>query len=517
MHESKDPPSSFRWWVIALIALGVALRARAYLANRSLWLDELFVWTTLGESAPVTLEHWTRFLRPLGEGQVAAPGFVLLIQVVRALFGDSEFALRLLPFLAGSLALPLTARLFSRLVGPVGVAFAVAAIALAPSAIYYSSDLKPYSLDLLTTLVLLDLAVARFEAPRPRIDAKLWFAGAVAVFVSLPAVLVLAGVGVTFVLFGEQGGSHRLRIGNAMRAVSWAILFAIELSLLFANTHQDRYLREYWIRERAFPPLGGVLERIVWNGEALVRALADPTGLAELWGRTTWTTLVAAALASIGALLWIRSDRRLAVLLLAPVLLTSIAAQFERYPLQGRVLCFMVPTLLACVCLAIDRLSRIEVRTHGRIAAACALLLLVEPARGALERFQRPYLREEARPVLEGLRDSHVTGDTLYMSRLAGFAWGYYAPRLDLRDIPTITAPDIPDDRVEDHAIDLLARVERRGRVFLFMTHYYPEDDVRSKVVDALESRGARVLATIEAPAASITELDLSGVAETSR
>lgn len=49
------------------------------------------------------------------------------------------------------------------------------------------------------------------------------------------------------------------------------------------------------------------------------------------------------------------------------------------------------------------------------------------------------------------------------------------------------------------------------------MTHYYPEDDVRSRVVDALESRGARVLATIEAPAASITELDLSGVAETSR
>lgn len=299
--------------------------------------------------------------------------------------------------------------------------------------------------------------------------------------------------------------------------MSWAALFAIEMLLLFASTHQDRYLREYWIRERAFPPQDGVLERIAWNGEALVRALADPGGLGELWGRTTWTTFVAAAFASIGVLIWIRTDRRLAMLLLVPVVLTSMAAQVERYPLQGRVLCFLVPALLACVASAIDRLSRIEVRTRGCISTACTLLLLFEPSRGALERFQRPYLREEARPVLERLRDSYVAGDTLYMSRFAAFAWAYYAPRLGFRDITTVTAPDFPDDRTEEHSSDLLSRVERRGRVFLFMTHYYPEDDVRSRVIRALETRGVRVLDSIEAQAASITVLDLSGVAETAR
>ena len=517
MHEPKDPPNAFRWWVIALIALGVALRARAYLANRSLWLDELFLWTTLGESAPATLEHWTRFLRPLGEGQVAAPGFVLLIQAMRAVFGESEFALRLLPFLAGTLALPVAARLFSRIVGPAGVGFAVAAIALAPSAIYYSSDLKPYSLDLLTTLVLLDLAVARLEARRSWIDAKLWIAGAIAVFVSLPAVLVLAGVGATFVCFGRLGEGRPQRVGNALRAASWAALFAIEMKLLFASTHQDRYLREYWIQERAFPPSGDALDRIAWNGEALVRALADPTGLAELWGRTTWTTLVAAAFASIGVLIWIRSDRRLAVLLITPIFLTSIAAQLERYPLQGRVLCFLVPAFLALVCVAIDRTARIEVRTRGRIAIACALVLLFEPARGALERFRAPYLREEARPVLERLRNQTRAGDSLYMSRFASFAWAYYAPRLGLSGMTTITAPDFPDARAEEHAIDLLARAERGGRVLLFMTHYYPEDDVRKRVVRALEERGARVVDAIEAQAASVTVLDVSAVTDPAR
>jgi len=56
----------------------------------------------------------------LDRGQVAPVGYLLLTKITVLLFGESEFAFRLVPFLASVVALALFWLLARRLLGPAG-------------------------------------------------------------------------------------------------------------------------------------------------------------------------------------------------------------------------------------------------------------------------------------------------------------------------------------------------------------------------------------------------------------
>ena len=108
-------------WV--LIAAGVLVRLRFYLFNRSLWLDEAMLSLNLLDAS------FPGPFKDLEYGQAAPPVFLLLERLMVIGFGSSEFVLRLLPFLAGMLLLPLfyyTARAFLR-----GPALCVSVLGLA--------------------------------------------------------------------------------------------------------------------------------------------------------------------------------------------------------------------------------------------------------------------------------------------------------------------------------------------------------------------------------------------------
>ena len=77
----------------ALMALGVILRLRPYLANRSLWIDEAFLVLNILE------RDFGRLLQPLDHLQAAPVGFLVLERLVVLLLGPRELALRLPPLL----------------------------------------------------------------------------------------------------------------------------------------------------------------------------------------------------------------------------------------------------------------------------------------------------------------------------------------------------------------------------------------------------------------------------------
>src|SRR5215475_14295682 len=82
------------WLPWLALFLGVGLRVREYLADRSLWIDELML--ALG----VNHRAVTDLLRPLDFNQAAPAGFLVLVKSSTALFGNSELGLRLVPFLS---------------------------------------------------------------------------------------------------------------------------------------------------------------------------------------------------------------------------------------------------------------------------------------------------------------------------------------------------------------------------------------------------------------------------------
>lgn len=497
-------------WVMATVVAGIALRCAAYAVNRSLWLDELYLWGELGPATP-WLEHALRFLQPLNT-QIAAPGFVLLTQAQRALLGDAEWALRLAPLLFGAASVPLAARLFSRVLQPVTGLFAVALVAFSTLAIYYSADFKPYSADLLFALLVLDLAVPRLDAPAPRIDLRLWAAGVLAVFMSLPSIMVLAGVGAAFVAGDMKRLGARRALTNVALAGSWAALFGGQVALLMSRTQGQPWLHEYWVGLQAFPPDGGgVVGLVSWSVGALVRALGTPLGIGGRWATVTVSTGVAALFAGWGAVALARAKGRRAVLFLTPVALALLAAQLGRYPFQGRVICFLIPSLAVCVALGVEQLAA-RFPSRRWLPAVCGALLVVETLAVALWHLKAPFYREESRPVLTWAKAVSGPGDTFYVARDATHAWRYYAPRLGLTGVEVLEAVD--DERQPQRvADDMLARLAPRARVFFFETHYYQGDDPRGPLLAALAARGVRVVRSTEDVSATVLELDFSAVA----
>ena len=162
-------PRQFRiqFPISLLLALSLGLLAllpRLYqLGAQSLWLDE-------GSSWELSRAPWGELLRDLLDPRAAYPLYHLILKAWMALFGSSELALRLPSALVGAVVVPLlylTALELTQL-GAAPAAhgrwygLTVALLALcAPFAIWYSQEVKVYSLLLLgATLILLALVRA---------------------------------------------------------------------------------------------------------------------------------------------------------------------------------------------------------------------------------------------------------------------------------------------------------------------------------------------------------------------
>ena len=88
--------TNFTWWL--LIAIGIALRLRQYLANRSFWADEASLALNIvgrsfsGLTLPLDYEQGTPIL------------FLLIEKLSIVVQGTNDFILRLFPLLAGLLS-----------------------------------------------------------------------------------------------------------------------------------------------------------------------------------------------------------------------------------------------------------------------------------------------------------------------------------------------------------------------------------------------------------------------------
>ena len=138
----------------SILILGIFLRLHQYLYNRSLWLDELSLVLNLVNRSFLEL------LEPLDYAQGAPIGFLLLSKSILSLFGTSEYVLRIVPLLSGTLSLFLLYKVARHYISQNAALFALTLFALSNRLIYYSSEVKQYSSDVLITLSLYLLAIS---------------------------------------------------------------------------------------------------------------------------------------------------------------------------------------------------------------------------------------------------------------------------------------------------------------------------------------------------------------------
>ena len=480
-----------------LVALGAALRLRQYFSGRSLWIDEaMLALNVLGRS-------FTGLLRPLDHHQYAPLGFLFLEKLATTLFGGSENALRLVPLLAGLAALPAFGAMARRVAASDAASLvALALFALCGPLVYYASETKQYSGDVLIAVLLLGAALPRLdEPPTPREAAGLAAAGAAAIWFSHPAVFVLAGIGVVLLAASVRGGDARALGRVLAMGGAWAASFAASWALMLRHGTADRTIGDYWMSAFApFPPKS--FTELRWYLGHLISVFTDPLGFeAASWGIAVLAFLCGALFAFRGRAL------RLA-LLLSPVGFALAASASKSYPFDGRFLHFAVPGLLLVVAEGAE-----WIRHSGRDGGLAALvvgLLFLFPVARATERLERPPTHQELRAVLAAVRPRLLPGDLLYGFRSSP-SFDYYLPGFGIARARYVSGLKRQDDWA-GYARDLgRLRGKRVWVVFANLSDREAEGAVPffRYALDAL----GRPLDVVERPGAAAYLYDLTRVA----
>ncbi len=171
-----------------LVALGLGLRLYHYLRNPSVWHDEAAVLVNVLE------RNFRELLGPLRFAEAAPPLFLWMERASALLFGESTYALRLLPFLASCGSLLLLAWLAHRLLSPRAVPWAVLLFACSEMLLWHACEAKPYALDVFAAAGLLALFVATREWPLGRQLLVYLPVAPLVIFLSYPGCFLCGGL-----------------------------------------------------------------------------------------------------------------------------------------------------------------------------------------------------------------------------------------------------------------------------------------------------------------------------------
>lgn len=471
--------------LLFVILVGFVARIRVFAAGASLWVDEVAL------ALNIIRGTWADLTQPLNYLQGAPMGFLWLSKLAVTLGNDGEMWLRLVPLLAGLLALGLFPLVARQYLSRNATLLAVALMALAPRLIYYSAEAKQYSLDVLVTVGGLALFVYLRRRPLTIGQAVVAIAaGALFLWLSHPAVFVLGTIGLYTFLAAWRHGNRTDTLLALSIGLGWLAAFAGLMILTLTDLTQNESLLAFW--GGGFPPsLATGVEWVRWHWLKANELPAYTLGL---------TSGVALLAALGGAISFYRQDRAAYFGLVGPIGLLLLASWLQRYPLLDRMTLFTAPLLAILVARGTEEVMRRLWPVSPLLAYALPVLLLFEPAVQAWDVIRQPPLKEELAPVLAHVRQEWQEGDHIYVYHGASLTFDYYRPRFGFSaDDFTVGVQALKDWPVYFRELDDLAASGRR--VWLVFTHVHEGSGAHEEklFIEYLRSQGHNSLGVFAA------------------
>jgi hypothetical protein len=472
----------FSWERAALACLflaGFLLRLRQYLTGRSLWADEAML------ALNIVNRNFGGLLRPLDYDQGAPVGFLLVEKSSNLLFGRSEYALRLFPFLMGVFSIWLFYLLLKRLTTGAGLLTALALFVFNPRLIYYSSEVKQYIVDVTVTLVLLLLAAPLLESTGKKKDF-LWLtvAGVIALWFSHPAAFVLAGIGLTLMIINLQRREAAVFWYVAGMGIAWLLTIGVLYLLILKDLRQNAYMQEYW--QGAFLPFPPWSDP-GWFGRSLTENIGVQLGI-------PYAVYFAFGLMLAGWFVLWRTGRNYAIAFGLILLIMLFASTLRLYPVFERMILFLIPIgliLIGKTVEFIDQRLQKPIWLGRAITLALAGFLIFGPLVTSAGYFIEPKYYEHIRPSMGFLEESWRPGDAMYVSNGAVPAFAFYAPVYGLAGADYIS--NVRDDYGNPVNISRqLESLKGKSRVWILLSHVYEKGNFNEKdfVLNDLKKSG---------------------------
>lgn len=311
-----------------MIALAIVWRVAQFLANRSLWYDEVLL------ALNIRMRDFVGLTLPLDHHQGAPLGFLWGVKTSVMLFGESELSLRLVAFLAGCLSVVIFWRVARRLFSH-AAPLAVLLFATSAPLIYYASEVKQYGLDVFFAITILWGALRLQEAS---FSGRAWWQmgvlGVVAVWCSHPSLFVLAGVGVAL-LWQAYLHNHQSFWRVLGMCATWATSFLMVWGLFYRPLSQSSHLQAFWA--------GGFWQ--LHNPLSWVAVAFEPFFMVANEGQFA---LAGVAFVCFWVGVW-RTPRQTLYVLLLPIVFTLGASALQQYPFRERLILFLTPFVMLLV------------------------------------------------------------------------------------------------------------------------------------------------------------------------
>lgn len=277
----------------------------------------------------------------LDHAQYAPPLFAIAVKACFTVFGVHEYALRLVPLLAGIvtlLAVGWTARKVVRLPYIVWI---TALLGFSWYFLRYGTEVKQYASD--TALALLFIGWA-LHWPLSSMTPRRWLSwatgGAVCIWASMPIVFILAGIGLHYAYQWWQNSRKWPALLPLIGIVLvWLVSFGVYYTTILATDIGSDYLQQY--HAPFFLSL---------NITSIAAAKAQYYLLQNLLATAlpkVLPILLVTSLAGIYGTIKLWEQRpAIAILLLTPIVATLIASLLHLYTLIPRVSLFLLPIML---------------------------------------------------------------------------------------------------------------------------------------------------------------------------
>ena len=376
----------------SFIIVGAGLRLFSYFSHGQLFVDDARL------ALNIASRSFGELTRTLEYGQIAPIPFLWVERLMTRVGGVNEYALRAVPLFAGIAVLVLLWRVGRRAFGERPAAIATCLAAVSTFLMSYSSAVKQYSSDALVTLVLVWLVLDVLGAADNRAPWwRLAIGGAAAVWISHPAVFVLAGAAFALPARAAVRAVPNWRRRYALTMLAWIGVFVVAYFLFYQTVERDASLKEFWEPTFLSPGAPDFIER-AWRAARAMLAppLVWPGGTSVLLGVLTSLAFLAGLISILRA-----QGPSLALLCAGPYVAVLGAAMVGAYPPADRFLLFAAPLLFfiyaSALCWAVEAFPP---RARGLALAAVLVLLTLWRYPAAVEQARHPVRRRETKTLL---------------------------------------------------------------------------------------------------------------------
>ncbi len=318
------------------LAVGALLRIGTYLWGRPYWLDEVRLLENIHGVSVLDISG------PLQHDQLAPFGFLIIERALVSLLGDSRYVIRLFPLCCGLASLCFFRALAFRCLSVRPALLAIVFFAMSDDMVYYSSELKPYSLDVLFGLAI-TLGAMRFleSSVQSRDLLVLWLLAVFAPWFSFPSALFVGGCGVVLIWNRARRPQIRELAGLLGVAACWLCSFAAAYRASHALLPPSTSMYVFWgFAFLPAPPHNP--DELLRCASILLEFFINPLNLLAPFLPRLTVALPLLVAAAGGASIHRRNALHFLILTF-PVLLALLAAALQKYPFHGRLILALVP------------------------------------------------------------------------------------------------------------------------------------------------------------------------------